>query len=516
MSSALYWLGILMLVLANSIESMSLDYNMSNMEGTSGEELKALMVDSVENLSSYRFLTKSVEEWNILDNQLNKSNLTNIFIEEGEINLTSQSLNLTQREDSIPDSRAITSSRAMVYIFNGLIYIMTDNKWNGLELSKSEIFLNNMNLAMNQTDLLKNSTIKLLGFEKIDGQECYWLQVEPNRETYATLLSELLDQKGISTNNINWAMKDASSSFGTGIVYNVSKLCERGTIEWTSWITKDTHLLKKNEIIMRLTLNPDSIISPTNKKLEGHLNITTNIIYRDFNQTVSITPSDDWRSAFPFPIRISNQSINATVFGIIRDPKDTDIYIDVVSSSPIKANLIDIDDRFYPVEDSRLDANIRGFLHFEIPQGTIIKRIRFESGLGHYGTEKEFLPFSLDLRLDRLGSVIRIPEEKEETRAVAGEIDIILYDLKRGTTYSNQAAILILDIKIKNNDTIELPLNLADFSLIDQYGWEYAADASNLGILLPGESRRFGVKFEGVSDLSKPTFLKYRNMKLNL
>ena len=76
---------------------------------------------------------------------------------------------------------------------------------------------------------------------------------------------------------------------------------------------------------------------------------------------------------------------------------------------------------------------------------------------------------------------------------------------------------LDLDVGIANNDTAKLPLSAKNFTLIDQWGWEYAAkeyseysgDGFKARELYPNESLRAAVTFSRLSPLSRPARLAY-------
>jgi len=73
-------------------------------------------------------------------------------------------------------------------------------------------------------------------------------------------------------------------------------------------------------------------------------------------------------------------------------------------------------------------------------------------------------------------------------------------------------------LKVTNSGEDELSLNLDDFRLIDQFGWEYPVNEyeSSLGLLLPGESRRFNLVIPHVSILSDPVTLKYKTLNIDI
>ena len=128
------------------------------------------------------------------------------------------------------------------------------------------------------------------------------------------------------------------------------------------------------------------------------------------------------------------------------------------------------------------------------------------------------------MRLDRLGSTIGSSKDVGGQIISNGEISIDIYNISQKDVYSGSGSShlvdLSIDLKVTNNGKTGLSLNSKDFSLVDQYGWEYtASDESGynqLGTLLSGESRRFNVAVDGVSVLSDLETLKYKDVRIYL
>jgi hypothetical protein len=127
-----------------------------------------------------------------------------------------------------------------------------------------------------------------------------------------------------------------------------------------------------------------------------------------------------------------------------------------------------------------------------------------------------------DLRLDQLGSIRRHPIKKECFNASSDRISVNIYSLdQKESQYLSLGSLLvdiIIDLKVTNSGEDELSLNLDDFRLIDQFGWEYPVNEyeSSLGLLLPGESRRFNLVIPHVSILSDPVTLKYKTLNIDI
>jgi hypothetical protein len=485
-------------------------------ESPSALELKALISQSEMNLSTYRYMIITTDQINVTStNPANLSNLMMISTEKGVVNLTGKTLSRNRKSNQIINGNNNTSIDNEIYVQNDTLTTKLENKWTQKKLQNAEDVMHSQNIIKDQSEFLNNSKIDLLGFEKVDGQECYLVRVKPDRKTFATILSGVVDSRSSLTPN------------------DLEKLYNTSTFTCNSWVTKDSHFLKKNDIKMMLTLTPDSLgmNARTADEQIVRINYSSIALFSDFNQNVSITLSNEFKSAYPFPLQGGNGASSATVFGVVRDD-DTrgygndaqKILFDMTATRRVTAHLVDTDDRFYGVDGgyNDLDANERGFLVFEIPIGIIIKKIRFEPN-DNYGYDGG-APFSIDMRLDRLGSTIGSSKDVGGQIISKGEISIDIYNISQKDGYSSSRSShlvdLSIDLKVTNNGATGLSLNSKDFSLVDQYGWEYAASDESgynqLGTLLSGESRRFNVAVDDVSELSELETLKYKDVTMHL
>ena len=485
-------------------------------ESPSALELKTLISKSEVNLSTYRYMISTTDQINVTSkNPANLSNLMMISTEKGVVNLTGNTISRIRKSNQIINGNNNTSSENEIYVINDTLTTKLENKWTQRKLQNAEDVMKSQNIIKDQSELLNNSKIALLGFEKVEGQECYLVRVNPDRKTFVAILS------GVFDSTLSLTTKD------------LEKLYNTSTFTCNSWITKDSHFLKKNDIKMMLALKPD-LLGMNVRKVDDQavrINYSSIALFSDFNQNLSITFSNEFKSAYPFPLQGSNGASNATVFGVVRDDDtsgygndDQKILVDMTATRRVTAHLVDTDDRFYGVDGgyNDLDANERGFLVFEIPIGTIIKKIRFEPN-DNYGYDGG-APFSIDMRLDRLGSTIGSSKDVGGQIISNGEISIDIYNISQKDVYSGSGSShlvdLSIDLKVTNNGKTGLSLNSKDFSLVDQYGWEYtASDESGynqLGTLLSGESRRFNVAVDGVSVLSDLETLKYKDVRIYL
>jgi hypothetical protein len=74
-------------------------------------------------------------------------------------------------------------------------------------------------------------------------------------------------------------------------------------VDWTSWISKDGSLLKKNDIRMSLAITPETL-GLTNESGDFQMNVDlqTQTLFRNYNQPVSIVLPEDARGATALPV----------------------------------------------------------------------------------------------------------------------------------------------------------------------------------------------------------------------
>jgi len=109
-----------------------------------------------------------------------------------------------------------------------------------------------------------------------------------------------------ATRSINAYAAVLSEQMGSSMplaYMNLTELYERGTVDWTSWISKDGSLLKKNDIRMSLAITPETL-GLTNESGDFQMNVDlqTQTLFRNYNQPVSIVLPEDARGATALPV----------------------------------------------------------------------------------------------------------------------------------------------------------------------------------------------------------------------
>lgn len=253
-------------------------------EEPSADEIKTLMIDSADNLDSYRFNTESIQKITVFNRSTddrNASTITVTAVGEGDVNLSGRAMGMVQTMNIVSENNSAIPGRSETYILNDTLYMGMDGNWTSLKLPNADLIWDRQNLVKNQVELLNNSEIVLLGSENVDGQDTYKVKVIPDMETYSAVLSE----------QVGTILPVA--------VLNLSEMYKNSPPEWTSWITKDSHHLLKNEILMNLTVTPEAVGLPPGEvgDFEMNVDLAATTAFRDFNQPMEITLPEGAKNA---------------------------------------------------------------------------------------------------------------------------------------------------------------------------------------------------------------------------
>jgi hypothetical protein len=216
-----------------------------------------------------------------------------------------------------------------------------------------------------------------------------------------------------------------------------------------------------------------------------------------------------------FPLSGENGQLNATVFGVIwgSTPEEnnmTDVYVDLAIGTPLSkiqvsylnytAVLLDEWGGSYQRADE-ICLGERKLLGFKVPKNDAIKQLKLE--------------FEIGTNISMNWKPIVLINWENPPEATADNLTMKFYDAKKSEVYYNGWRDWYFDVKLSNEGKEKHLITLRDFTMQDQYDWEYMSD--NLKCeLLPGESMRFYIPVHHVSDISKPTMLKYGNLSIDI
>jgi hypothetical protein len=220
-------------------------------------------------------------------------------------------------------------------------------------------------------------------------------------------------------------------------------------------------------------------------------------------------------AASSFPLSGGNGQLNATVFGVIwgSTPEEnnmTDVYVDVAVGTPLSkiqvpclnytAVLLDEKGRSYQRADE-ICLGERNLLGFRVPKNDGIKQLKLE--------------FEKGVNISMNWKPIVLINWENPPEATADNLTMKFYNAKKSEVYYNGWRDWYFDVELTNKGKEKQLVAVREFTMLDQYGWDYTS--GNLKCeLFPGESMRFYLPVHYVSEISKPTMLKYRNLSIDV
>lgn len=283
-------------------------------KGPNAEEIKTLAIKSAENLSAYS-LQSSVNQSLTLkgpgDASATSSNVTHImesFETAAYVDLAAYKIQVvgsTKSQVEVPGEAAnITSSQATIYQIGNSTYVKEDDgSWTHL-LDPSPVETiwgagtNNQVKALAES--INQSSLEIVGSEKIDGQDCYKVRIE-------TGASELYD-----IYNIAFSVAIKLVEYPPLVPsLNSTDLNESSKIEKLVWISKDNYLIRKYQNLMSFKMTPILIgsLDPATGQMQrfnqsirlGETDVSIETVDRffDFNQPMKIAPPEEALKAPP-------------------------------------------------------------------------------------------------------------------------------------------------------------------------------------------------------------------------
>lgn len=235
-------------------------------------DLSTMMVNSGENLDSYRFVTETAMEFKSIEDSTEISMLILRSRNNGAVNLTAQNMSaITNGISNYGDE--IYNVQQEVYVIGDVAKIKFNGNWSQATLQDAENFWALKNTAEKQALLLNSSQVALSGSEMIDGMECSRIEVIPDRKSYESFVFEQLESE-------------------LPLAYvNLTGLRDRSTVNWTIWLSNDDGLPRKENVKMELSLTPE-IMAQSSDQIEDFLikiDLDTTTEYLDYNQPLLIS-----------------------------------------------------------------------------------------------------------------------------------------------------------------------------------------------------------------------------------
>ncbi len=264
--------------------------NRASIENLTTSALQSLVVDSSARLESYRFSTEMKQKIDLVN--LSSDDAQKLYTHSlgyGLANMTDRALklsmaSLTYSEDDVENSSATALE---VYLINDTLYIKVDGNWTAMKIPGLAEAGFQQNTMAQPLEMFNQSRLALIGSENVEGQECYKVRAETDMSMTADRLA------GKAT-----ALMPVQSM-------NYSELFHNMSMDVYYWISKDTRLLKKTDVVETFTVTPQYLGLPANELMEIRINAEVSMLFDGFNESVNIVLPVEAKKAQPFPIGIS-------------------------------------------------------------------------------------------------------------------------------------------------------------------------------------------------------------------
>jgi hypothetical protein len=245
---------------------------------TNIQQLKQTTENSANNLTSYTY-SRSAESMLIYSNNTLRKEYDASKTTNGKVDLVNMKgwwgSNLTDEETG-----DVLSWEG--YFINGSEYWKEGMNWTQLKVNDSAQVLQAYNEIPGQVNLIKYSNMKIVGMEKMQGEDYYKITGSPIPSIYSGMTGlQLLAAYFPSP----FALPDKLKN-GTLDISNTS-LMNNSQITLTAWISKNDSTLRRLDINSSLTITPKILnISSPDFKIMSTINEST--VYSNFGSPVAI------------------------------------------------------------------------------------------------------------------------------------------------------------------------------------------------------------------------------------
>ncbi|MCX6674590.1 MAG: hypothetical protein NTY37_12520 [Methanothrix sp.] len=251
--------------------------------------LQSLVVDSSAWLESYRFSMEMEQKVDLVN--LSSGDAQKLYTRSlgyGQANMTDSTLKLSMASLSYAKGNEDNTSAIALeeYLINDTLYLKVDGNWTAMKMPGVADAWSQQNTMTQQLEMFNKSRLSLIGSEMVEGVDCYKVRAEVDMGTMADQLS----------GDVTSLVPMQSMNF--------TELFRNMALDLHYWITKDTHLLKKTDVVETFTVTPQSLGLPANEsgELEMRINSEVSMLFEGFNESVNIKLPVEAKTAQPFPL----------------------------------------------------------------------------------------------------------------------------------------------------------------------------------------------------------------------
>ncbi len=291
------------------------NYSTANESEINSSTLKDIILGSTIQPETYLFtldMDQRIEIINVTESNKTESQvLSTRSFGVAALNLSAEAMKIVLASLTIPAGQEENASAMAteMYLLNDTVYVKVDGNWTKIILVGSSIenLWSQENEIEQQREQLNSSNITLLGYEKVNGIDCYKIKVVPDLKAYTAL------QEGYNAGIQGSQVGSSMASY-----LNLSNLFNNTSISEISWISKDKRLPVKTEVSMNMTLSPMDLGLPSKKagSFDMRINTSETVVFSSFNRSINITLPEDAKMAMAFPSSLlilgNSSSMNST------------------------------------------------------------------------------------------------------------------------------------------------------------------------------------------------------------
>lgn len=244
-------------------------------EKPSPEELKTMMIESVEKVETAAFAVDMDQTIKVVNHSETNRTLRTMSFETksvgaGVLNVTAHAMKMTMTTTTSSEDMGEVVQEMEMYMQGDTMYTNVDGNWTRMPGMPEDMW-DQQNQVKNQAELLNASEIELVGSEKVNGEDAYKVKVVPDMETFTMILNQQMGSMPIQNMDID-------------------EIFEESEMEWTTWISKESHLPLKNQVAMEMTLTADMMDLPVSETgdIEMEIKSDSTVIYSSYNEPVLI------------------------------------------------------------------------------------------------------------------------------------------------------------------------------------------------------------------------------------
>jgi hypothetical protein len=272
-----------------------------NPSAASGSEinssvLKAILLSSETRPETYVFtldMDQRIEITNITQtNKTESQAISSRSFGVAALNLTARAMRIAMAGLSVQEGQEENASATAsdIYMLNDTLYTKVDGNWTKITLAGLSLasLWKQENEIGQQMEELNNSMVAFLGYENVNGFDCYKIKVVPDLKAYLALPE---NQLGTSV----------AGALNLSALFNETKISE------ISWISRNTLLPVRTAVLVNMTVSPEELGLPQTKAglIEMRIDTAETMEFGGFNRSINIALPDAARMATAFPLPIS-------------------------------------------------------------------------------------------------------------------------------------------------------------------------------------------------------------------